>query len=99
MASPPVLIPESLQSGSACPFGGLREQPLSRRRWMVSAVPVPERLWEVAPSAGPAALSPADERSIEAGRSAVEKPDDVVTLHRWACFKNQDNGGGLSTTP
>tara|TARA_R110000850_G_C9792150_1_gene449510 strand:- start:560 stop:760 length:201 start_codon:yes stop_codon:yes gene_type:complete len=66
---------------------------------MVSAVPVPERLWEVAPSAGPAALSPADERSIEADRSAVEKPDDVVTLHRWACFKNQDNGGGLSTTP
>jgi len=64
VASPPVLIPESLQSGSACPFGGLPEQPLSRRRWMVSAVPVPERLWEVAPSAGPAALSPADGGSI-----------------------------------
>jgi|TARA_R110000823_G_scaffold208313_1_gene338706 hypothetical protein len=42
---------------------------------MVSAVPVPERLWEVAPSAGPAALSPADERSIEAGGSGVEKTD------------------------
>jgi len=39
---------------------------------MVSAVPVPERLWEVAPPAGPAALSPADNGSIEARGAGVE---------------------------
>lgn len=56
-ASPPVLLPESFGPLRASPFGEL-----SSPRWPatalqsanISAVHLPERLWELAPSAEPA---------------------------------------------